>query len=111
MSLERQRRSLRYPDPRQKLPRRLRELLEQPGGEPHGLCKPICEPDGTSLSLDRWIRGDLTLHLNIRIGSRLPDIDACEFCADLQRGSFGAIREPSESAVPKVRDFVSGAIG
>ena len=70
--------------------------------------QPRVEPETVC---DRWLQGDLALHVTVRIRSRLADVDTAHFCADLQFAPPGGTREPRDDAVPKIADLESDFVG
>jgi len=60
--------------------------------------------------VDRWINGEVWLHVNARIRAGLLDVDACEFCAWIKNTPGIVGGEVSIDAVPGLSNFVGRGV-
>lgn len=66
----------------------------------HEAAQRVQERNQRKLLSDKWLRGQVSLHLNIGVTNYVPDPDRYEFCADLERRSAGSRLDALDLAVP-----------
>ena len=71
----------------------LGEVTEQSRDKDRGLVTPIENADSV---VDGYIKGKITVHLNIGLRCGAFDKELCEFCADLQVIRSRAVSLPSK---------------
>jgi hypothetical protein len=85
----------------------LSELAQQPGDVSHRAVSPLLE--GKAL-VDSWIEGEVWLHVNVRFGAGLPDVEPYEFCAWLKRRPPSAWLQAGDNAICHFDDLEACAV-
>jgi hypothetical protein len=80
----------------------LSELTENPRHGGH--CRPEELLYREAGVVDRWVNGELWLHVNVGIGAGLLDVEPCEFCAFLKNAPGSPEAHASKNAIRLLAD-------